>query len=145
MQAGVLIGTKGDRLFGKVIAETATNVIFQSDIVGRLTVPQSKILDLERNPVADSPPPLTAGLTNASTNVFLWHPPGVGKDGADWVQLKSGEWLRGDIKYIQQKEVEFDSDEIDQQTLKLKDVSQVFTAHRIFTQLPAGSRFMERL
>jgi hypothetical protein len=58
----------------------------------------------------------------------------VGTDGSDWVMLKSGEWLRGDLKYIQNKEVEFDSDEMDQQTLKLKDVSQVYTAHRVFTQ-----------
>ena len=43
---------------------------------------------------------------------------------SDWVQLKSGEWLKGDLKYIQNKEVEFDSDELDQQTLKLKDVAQ---------------------
>jgi hypothetical protein len=42
--------------------------------------------------------------------------------------------LRGEIKYIQNKEVEFDSDEMDQQTLKLKDVKVVYTAHRVYTQ-----------
>ena len=51
-------------------------------------------------------------------------PPAVGHDDADWVQLKSGEWLRGQLKYIQDKDVEFDSDELDEQTLKLKNVRQ---------------------
>ena len=35
----------------------------------------------------------------------------MGVDGADWIQLKSGEWLRGRLRYIQQRQVEFDSDE----------------------------------
>ena len=38
------------------------------------------------------------------------------------------------IKYIQNKEVEFDSDELDQQTLKLKDVRSLYTTHRVFTR-----------
>jgi Protein of unknown function, DUF481 len=42
--------------------------------------------------------------------------------------------LRGQLKYIQNKEVEFDSDELEQQTLKLKDVSKVYPAHEMFTQ-----------
>jgi putative salt-induced outer membrane protein YdiY len=68
-----------------------------------------------------------------ATNSF-WQPPGVGHDGADWVQLKSGEWLRGHLKYIQNKQVEFDSDELDELTLKLRNVRTVYTAHRVFTQ-----------
>ena len=60
--------------------------------------------------------------------------PGVGHDGSDWIQLKSGEWLRGEMKYIQNKKVEFNSDELDQQTVDLKDVSQVCPAEPVFTQ-----------
>lgn len=63
-----------------------------------------------------------------------WRPPGVGIDGEDWVQLKSGEWLRGQLKYIQNKDVEFDSDELDEMTIKLKDVRSVYTAHPVYTQ-----------
>ncbi len=77
-------------------------------------------------------------VTNPPANTISWKPPGVGHDGADWVQLKSGEWLRGEIKYIQNNEVEFDSDELDQQTLKLKDVSKLYTAHRVFTRFENG-------
>jgi Protein of unknown function, DUF481 len=134
-RADVLVGTNGERFVGTVIEETSTNVVFESELAGRLVFPQAKIRDLLRSPSAEATnevPVLVA--TNELTNTISWRPPGVGHDGADWVQLKSGEWLRGELKYIQNKEVEFDSDEMDQQTLKLKDVSKLYSAHRVFTQ-----------
>ena len=146
--ADVLIGTNGERFVGTIIQETTNGVVFDSELAGRLTFPRSKISELQR---VVTPPgttvflgtfatpaltnaPLTLVATPAPTNPAAWKPSGAGTDGSDWVRLKSGEWLRGDLKYIQNKEVEFDSDEMDQQTLKLKDVSQVYTAHRVFTQ-----------
>jgi hypothetical protein len=135
-RADVLIGTNGERFVGTVIEETVTNVVFESELAGRLVFPQSKIRDLLRAPANEETnmPVASVIVTNTPTNSVSWKPPGVGRDGSDWVQLKSGEWLRGDLKYIQNKEIEFDSDEMDQQTLKLKDVSQLYTAHRVFTQ-----------
>jgi hypothetical protein len=131
----VLVGTNGERFVGTVIEETATNVVFESEFAGRLVFPQAKIRDLLRTPsLEETNMPLASVVTNTPTNTIVWKPPGVGHDGSDWVQLKSGEWLRGELKYIQNKEVEFDSDEMDQQTLKLKDVSKLYTAHRVFTQ-----------
>jgi hypothetical protein len=132
----VLIGTNGERFVGTVIMETTTNVVFESELAGRLVFPQAKIRDLLRAPPGEETnmPVASIIVTNVPTNSVSWKPPGVGHDGSDWVQLKSGEWLRGELKYIQDKEVEFDSDEMDQQTLKLKDVSKVYTAHRVFTQ-----------
>jgi hypothetical protein len=139
-RADVLTGTNGERFVGTLIQETATNIVFDSELAGRLTFPQEKIRDLLRTPVieATNAAPALVSSTNsaasAPTNTVAWQPPGVGTDGSDWVRLKSGEWLRGDLKYIQNKEVEFDSDEMDQQTLKLRDVSHVYTAHNVFTQ-----------
>jgi len=132
----LLVGTNGERFVGAVIAETTSNVVFESEFAGRLTFPLSKVEELKRaTPVAvTNVPVVSVAVTNAPTNMISWKPPGVGHDGSDWVQLKSGEWLKGDLKYIQNKEVEFDSDELDQQTLKLKDVSKVYSAHRVFTQ-----------
>jgi hypothetical protein len=134
--ADVLVGTNGERFVGTVIEETATNVVFESELAGRLVFPQAKIRDLLRATSLEETnlPLASVVVTNAFTNTMSWKPPGVGRDGSDWVQLKSGEWLRGDLKYIQNKEVEFDSDEMDQQTLKLKDVSKLYSAHRVFTQ-----------
>ena len=51
-----------------------------------------------------------------------WVPP---KDGFDWVQLKSGEWLKGRIKAMQDRKLEFESDELDMQTFRWVDVRQV--------------------
>jgi hypothetical protein len=61
-----------------------------------------------------------------------WGPPGVGLDGSDWIQLKSDEWLRGRLLYIQERKVEFDSDELKDQSLDLKDVRQVYPANPLF-------------
>jgi hypothetical protein len=134
--ADVLVGTNGERFVGTVVEETATNVVFESELAGRLVFPQAKIRDLLRAPTSEETnmPVASIIVTNMPTNSVSWKPPGVGHDGSDWVQLKSGEWLRGELKYIQNKEVEFDSDEMDQQTLKLKDVSKLYSAHRVFTQ-----------
>ena len=133
----MLVGTNGERFVGTVVEETTNRVVFDSEFAGRLTFPRSEIEELHRTaPVAVTNTLVVAPVvaTNDVTNMPAWKPPGVGTDGSDWVQLKSGEWLRGQLKYIQDKEVEFDSDEMDEQTLKLKDVLKVYTAHRVYTQ-----------
>ncbi len=137
----VLIGTNGERFVGTVFEETTNVVVFESELGGRLTFPRAKIRELQRTPQPEMTNAAMAlvAATNTpavqlSPNNLSWKPPGVGHDGSDWVQLKSGEWLRGQLKYIQHKDVEFDSDELEQQTLKLKDVRSVYTAHRVFTQ-----------
>ena len=139
-RADVLISTNGERFVGTVIEETTNLVVFQSQLSGRLTLYPGEIRKLERTvpgetnaPTAPTVVSTNKSIPTAATNL-LWVPPVVGHDGADWVQLKSGEWLRGQLKYIQDKEVQFDSDELDEQTLKLKDVRQVYTARRMYTQ-----------
>jgi putative salt-induced outer membrane protein YdiY len=140
-RADVLIGINGERFVGTVIEETGSNVVFQSELGGRLNLSTDKIHEIQRTVATNALPaqklPVTAtgaSGTEITANPSAWKPPGVGHDGADWVQLKSGEWLRGQLKYIQRKEVEFDSDEMEDQTLKLKDVRSVYTAERVFTQ-----------
>ena len=135
-RADVLMVTNGERFVGKVIEESSTNVVFESEFAGRVVFPRAKIRELLRSPATEATnlPPASVVVTNPETNTIAWKPPGVGHDGSDWVQLKSGEWLRGQLKYVQNKEVEFDSDEMEMQTLKLKDVSKLYSAHRVFTQ-----------
>ena len=131
----VLVGTNGERFIGTLVEQATNRVVFESELAGRLTFPPSKIRELQRTPaLAVTNATVALVATNPPTNTITWKPPGVGHDGSDWVQLKSGEWLRGDLKYIQNKEVEFDSDELEMQTLKLKDVSKLYTAHRVFTK-----------
>jgi len=147
MRADVLVGTNGERFVGKLIEETANTLIFESELGGRLTIPRIKIREIQRatspvsehesvnprtNPTATLKPQLLTLNPQSSTN--SWRPPGIGQDNADWIQLKSGEWLRGRLKYIQDRKVEFDSDELNDLSFDLKDVRQVYPAKPLFTK-----------
>lgn len=145
-RADVLVGTNGERFVGTVIQETPDTIVFESELGGRMTVPRSKVRELERaapvTPVAVTNLPVASTNASESPNRRLdWRPPAVGKDGADWIQLKSGEWLRGELRFIQQKHVEFDSDELDELDLKLKDVRQVYTARPVYTKFHDSQSF----
>jgi len=48
-------------------------------------------------------------------------------DGFDWIELTSGEWLKGELKSMQDDKLEFDSDKLDLLTLDWEDVRQVVT------------------
>ena len=64
----------------------------------------------------------TAIRTNSLLPALSWVPPA---DSFDWIQLKSGEWLKGRFKAMQERELEFDSDELDDLTFDWKDIRQV--------------------
>jgi len=142
-RADVLIGINGERFVGTIIEEAPDAVVFESELGGRLIVPRAKILELRRTDPTESAErsmPLdqqsqstnqVAGVPYASTNL-LWKPPAVGHDGADWIQLRSGEWLRGHLKYVQERKVEFDSDELKDLSLDLKNVRQIYSAKPLF-------------
>jgi hypothetical protein len=50
-------------------------------------------------------------------------------DPFDWIQLKSGEWLKGSLKSMQDYSLEFDSEELDWQEFDWEDVYQVHSPH----------------
>jgi hypothetical protein len=52
-------------------------------------------------------------------------PPPTGADGFDWIQIKSGEWLKGRIKSLQDEKLEFDSEEFNLLTFDWKDIRTV--------------------
>lgn len=54
-----------------------------------------------------------------------WVPPA---DDFDWIQLKSGEWLKGRLKALQDRDLEFYSEELKDFTFDWKDIRQVRTA-----------------
>jgi hypothetical protein len=60
-----------------------------------------------------------------------WEPPPPPPDEFDWIQLNSGEWLKGEFKVLYEKKLEFDSDELDLLKFDWEDVKQVRGA-RIF-------------
>jgi putative salt-induced outer membrane protein YdiY len=57
-----------------------------------------------------------------------WVPP---LDEFDWIQLKSGEWLKGKLKGLQDRKLDFDSVELDELTFDWKDIRQVRTSRTV--------------
>ena len=45
-----------------------------------------------------------------------WLPPEPRPEKFDWIQLKSGEWLKGKLEVLYDRKLEFDSDELDELT-----------------------------
>lgn len=140
----------GERLVGRVIAEEPGKVIFESQALGRIEVPRERIERIERDDappqqpftppppaavkpaaVVSTPPPMAPALTATTTNPppkprLFWRPkPPQSDENSDWIQLKSGEWLRGRLHGMQNRKVEFESDELDDLTFDWKDVHQV--------------------
>lgn len=77
---------------------------------------------------APSEPPATAeqGGTSTPAPAKPWSGPDT-SDGFDWIELTSGEWLKGEIKDMYDDRLRFDSDKLDLLTLDWEDVHQVIT------------------
>ena len=54
-----------------------------------------------------------------------WTPPPPPPDDFDWIQLKSGEWLKGELRVLYDNSLEFDSEELDLLKFDWEDVKQV--------------------
>ena len=71
---------------------------------------------------------LAASPALAEDGEKSWQPPPPMPDDFDWVQMTSGEWLKGEIIAMYEEELEFDSDEFDLQTLDWDDIQQIRSA-----------------
>jgi hypothetical protein len=69
---------------------------------------------------------LVTGQANSRLPDLNWVRP---VDIFDWIQLKSGEWLKGTIKAMQKHELEFDSEELDHLKFDWDDILQVRSSH----------------
>src|SRR5262249_53938433 len=109
---------------------------FESELGGRFTVTRDRIRELQKTAITKT---LGTNLSQIVTNTAsltntAWLPPGVGTDGFDWLQLKSGEWLKGYLDYVQEKKVQFWSEKLEDLTLKLKDVRQIHSGKPMFAK-----------
>ncbi|MEM9381515.1 MAG: DUF481 domain-containing protein [Planctomycetota bacterium] len=59
-------------------------------------------------------------------------------DGKDWIQLKSGEWLRGEIVRIRDESVDFDSEELDDLAIDLGDIQRIASNHEVIVLTADG-------
>ena len=64
-------------------------------------------------------------LVFAKEAVNDWRPP---DDGFDWIQINNKEWLMGEIKSMYKDSLEFDSDNLDLQTIDWEDVTYLRSA-----------------
>jgi Protein of unknown function, DUF481 len=67
-------------------------------------------------------------------------------DKFDWIQLKSGEWLKGELKVMYNYSLEFDSDELELLEFDWEDVKQIRTARsqrvRLEDSIAGGKPFI---
>jgi putative salt-induced outer membrane protein YdiY len=57
-----------------------------------------------------------------------WRPTSEADGHFDWIQMKSGEWLKGEFIAMYDENVEFDSEEFEMQNLDWGDVKQIHTS-----------------
>lgn len=69
---------------------------------------------------------MSYGQQQAQKRIGIWNPPvPVFSQKFDWLKLKSGEWLKGDIISMYDDELEFDSDEFSEITFDWEDVEEL--------------------
>ena len=84
---------------GSVRAVLTTNYVVVTNIV----IVTNSVVVTNGTLTSTRPAPATSGSTLPQLS---WVPP---KDNFDWIQLKSGEWLKGRIKAMQERELDFES------------------------------------
>ena len=57
-----------------------------------------------------------------------WQPQPPMPDTFDWIQLTSGEWLKGKITAMYEEKLEFDSKELDELTIDWEDIKEIRSA-----------------
>ena len=67
-----------------------------------------------------------------------WAPPPPPPDSHDWVQLTSGEWLKGEIKVMYQDSLEFESDKLKLLKLDMDDVKTIRSARIVSVRVNGG-------
>ena len=73
----------------------------------------------------------STGVLSAGEDTKSWQPSPPMPDDFDWIQLTSGEWLKGEIIAMYEESLEFDSDKLDELTLDWEDIQQVRSAQII--------------
>jgi len=71
------------------------------------------------------------GTVNLSEIQALWEDLSPKADKYDWIQTKSGEWFKGEIKSLYRDKLEFDSDEIGLYEFDFDNVTQIKSFHTI--------------
>ena len=81
----------------------------------------------ESSDTAPIVPPIDQPPTADATRPGPWRPVEPEPKKSDWIQLTSGEWLKGEIDRLRDEKLYFDSEELDDLELDWSDIAQVRT------------------
>lgn len=98
--------------------ESESNAAIEAEIEADV---ESKV---ESEIAAETEPEAAADITEPK-KIDSWKPPEPGEGKFDWIRLESGEWLKGDITYMRNRTMEFDSDKLNELVLDWKDVVEI--------------------
>jgi hypothetical protein len=62
--------------------------------------------------------------------VPVWRPPDPNPKDHDWIQLTSGEWLKGKLLQMRDGDLEFDSEELENLSFDWEDIAELRSPHR---------------
>ncbi len=74
-----------------------------------------------------------------------WEPPLPMPDEFDWIQLNSGEWLKGEIRVMYQDSLEFESEELNLVSFDLEDIRVIRSAQLINLRVRSGETVIGKL
>ena len=77
-------------------------------------------------------------LFSLSVNAQQWNPEPPDPEDWDWIQLTSGEWLKGKLIVLYRHDMEFDSDELDTLILDWDDIQRIRTGSLMQLRLTGG-------
>ncbi len=64
----------------------------------------------------------SSAVTEPSLPDLNWETP---DNTFDWIQLNSGEWLKGEIRAVQDRQIEFESEKLNALTFDWEDIRQL--------------------
>ena len=95
----------------------------------------------EDPPDAGGADPIVSEPTPEAEKSLRWNAPEPSVTGFDWIRLKSGEWLKGEIMRMRDDRIRFDSDELDELDLDWADIRS-FRSPRLHTYVFEGRRVL---
>jgi hypothetical protein len=130
----------GEKVIGKIISDEKKKLVIKSELLGKLELKREDIERVEFDPTPGDMTNTVSTATSVNTNTLapirntntpallgpLWKPT-VTTNGwkTDWIQLTSGEWLRGRLYGMHNHKLEFESDKLKDLVFDWNDVNQV--------------------
>ena len=82
---------------------------------------------------------------SASNPPEIWTPPAFDVQQWDWIQLDTGEWIKGRLKVLNDESIEIDSDHFDLISIDWEDVAYIRTGRTKSVLLDGGEIILGRL